>query len=58
MDHVVSRAQYYRAKAEELRLLIPKISSKEAKESFAIMAADYLVMADKLERLAAETAAS
>jgi len=58
MDRVASRAKYYREKAEELQQLVPKMSSKEAKKSFTKMAADYLEMAAKLERLAAEKPAS
>lgn len=47
--NTASRAKYYREKAEALQRLIPRMSSKEAKQSFVKMADDYLRMASMVE---------
>lgn len=55
MENDAARARRYRDKAEELQRLAFQMSSNEARQMFIEMAADYLEMAARIERLAAES---
>jgi len=51
MDDYARRAENYRNKAEELRILAERMAGQEARAMMLGIAADYLQMAQTLERL-------
>ena len=54
MHHGLLRAQNYRNKAEELRAIAAGLKSPSATKLFLEMAADYIHMAEMLERMITE----
>jgi hypothetical protein len=52
MHNYAHRAESYRHKAEEVRLMAEAMHSPEAKRLMMVISADYLHMADVMDRLA------
>jgi saccharopine dehydrogenase-like NADP-dependent oxidoreductase len=53
MEDAKTKAQKYRSKAEEIRMIAERMSSVEARRIFMTLAADYLEMAQTIEQMAA-----
>lgn len=56
MDSAATRAERYRAKAEEVRAIAEAVKDVTTKELLLGVAADYLHMADLVERIDARNA--
>ena len=54
MEDYAVRAAHYRNKAEEAQTVAAEMSSAEARATLLVIAADYIHMAETLERLVAE----